>query len=260
MEQNKIEHTKIESKQTQEVLEPVLILGTGEPWQNKPLKSKSHLFFKRLAAYFLDYLFLFSLISLIRSFWLLVTFPNLSELYQNYFTLQNLFLELLERQIALRELKSFSDFSLLYQKIFIECRLPDSWQYHLQTCRQVADFFRLNNLITGILTLSLSAFYHLLLPISNWQATLGKKILGLKIVNLQGQKITFIAAFARYSLWLVYNFSQMLIFSGIMQEFFLSLYTLISLVFLLSAMLIFLDSKQQGLHDKIAQTVVVSKS
>ncbi len=69
---------------------------------------------------------------------------------------------------------------------------------------------------------------------SNWQATLGKKLLGLKVVDEHGGRVSFGRANARY--W-----SKIL--SG--------------LILFIGFLMVAFTVKKQGLHDKIASTYVV---
>jgi uncharacterized RDD family membrane protein YckC len=69
---------------------------------------------------------------------------------------------------------------------------------------------------------------------SKWQGTLGKKMLGLKVVDDRGQRIGFGRANARY--WSKY-LSKLILFIGVVMVAF--------------------TKKKQGLHDKIAGTLVI---
>jgi len=96
--------------------------------------------------------------------------------------------------------------------------------------------------LTGIiisktaLALLLSWLYYTLLESSSWQATLGKKGVGIKVTDMQGEKIGFGRANARY--WLK-------ILSG---AIFMPLYLIVAF-----------NGRKQGLHDWIAKTLVVRK-
>lgn len=69
---------------------------------------------------------------------------------------------------------------------------------------------------------------------SAYQATVGKKLLGLKVVSYEGKRIGFWRATLRY-------FSK----------------GLSRLLFMVGFLMIVLTEKKQGLHDKIASTVVI---
>lgn len=69
---------------------------------------------------------------------------------------------------------------------------------------------------------------------SKWQASVGKKLLGLKVTDEQGQRIGFGKANARY--W-----------SKILS----------ALILLIGFVMVAFTEKKQGLHDKIAGTLVV---
>jgi len=71
---------------------------------------------------------------------------------------------------------------------------------------------------------------------STWQASVGKKLLGLKVTDLDGQQISFGKANARY--W-----------SKILS----------SLLLAIGYLMVAFSEKKQGLHDRIADTLVVHR-
>lgn len=71
---------------------------------------------------------------------------------------------------------------------------------------------------------------------SKYQATVGKRLLGLRVATTNGERITFVRATARY-------YSKLL--SRIM--------------LMIGFLMIPFTKKKQGLHDKIASTVVIVK-
>lgn len=82
--------------------------------------------------------------------------------------------------------------------------------------------------------ISFAWLYFALQESSKWQATLGKRVLGLKVVNLNGERITFIRASVRY-------FSKIISRAVLMIGFLMILFT----------------KKKQALHDKIAKTLII---
>lgn len=76
--------------------------------------------------------------------------------------------------------------------------------------------------------------YYTGLHASQWQATLGKRLLGLRVVNLEGQRISFGHATGRY-------FAE-----------FLS-----ALILLIGYLMVAFTERKQGLHDMLANTLVV---
>lgn len=69
---------------------------------------------------------------------------------------------------------------------------------------------------------------------SHWQASIGKKLVGLKVTDANGERISFGQANARY--W-----------SKILS----------TLLFFVGFLMVAFTAKKQGLHDKIAKTLVV---
>ena len=85
-------------------------------------------------------------------------------------------------------------------------------------------------------SLAIGWLYYALLESSKYQATLGKMVLGIKVTNMQGQKISFARATGRH-------FAKMI--SGI----------ILGIGFLMIAF----TKKKQGLHDIIADCLVIKE-
>jgi uncharacterized RDD family membrane protein YckC len=78
--------------------------------------------------------------------------------------------------------------------------------------------------------------YFALMECSKWQGTIGKRALGLKVVDLSGRRISFGRATGRY-------FGKFL-----------------SSILYIGYLMIFWTKKKQGLHDMMASTLVVRES
>ncbi len=98
--------------------------------------------------------------------------------------------------------------------------------------------YKLNHEWTGVginlIQVTLYWLYYSLLQSSNWQSTIGKKVLGLIVTDLNGSKISFQQASIRFLFM------------------FLSILTLG-----VGFILISFNTKKQALHDKLARTVVL---
>ena len=79
-----------------------------------------------------------------------------------------------------------------------------------------------------------SWLYFAIMESSPLQATLGKKMLGLEVCNLEGEQISFLTATIRYFSKIL---STLVLYAGYIMAFF--------------------TEKHQGLHDMIAKTVVI---
>lgn len=90
--------------------------------------------------------------------------------------------------------------------------------------------------ITMFLTVLISFFYYTLLHSSKWQGTVGKKLLNIKVVDLNGDRIGFGKASGRY-------FATIL--SGI--------------IFYIGYIMAGFTEKKQALHDMVAGTLVIKK-
>jgi len=88
----------------------------------------------------------------------------------------------------------------------------------------------------GLLSLLIGWLYYTLMESSSHQATLGKKVLGLRVTGLNGQRISFGRATGRYFGKII---SAILLFIGYIMAAF--------------------TSKKQALHDILAGTLVVKK-
>jgi len=84
------------------------------------------------------------------------------------------------------------------------------------------------------MTLLMQWLYFSLMHSSSWQATLGKRALGLKVTGMNGQRITFINATGRY-------------FASYIS----------TIILLIGYLMMLWDDKNQTLHDKLAKTLVV---
>jgi uncharacterized RDD family membrane protein YckC len=82
----------------------------------------------------------------------------------------------------------------------------------------------------------IQGIYHALLESSVWQATLGKRALGIQVTDEQGERVTLRRAAGRHLGRLLCQFT---LFFGYL--------------------LIMLTARGQGLHDKVAGTLVVRR-
>ncbi|WP_084151598.1 RDD family protein [Thiomicrorhabdus sp. Milos-T2] len=92
------------------------------------------------------------------------------------------------------------------------------------------------SLIGNLVTLFIAWFYYAGMESSSKQATYGKSLLGMKVTDLHGERISFLRASVRY-------------FSKILSV----------LILFIGFIMIAFTSKKQGLHDMIASTLVVNK-
>lgn len=91
-------------------------------------------------------------------------------------------------------------------------------------------------MIVNIFTILVSWLYYAIMESSSKQGTLGKMATGLKVTDLNGNRISFGRASGRY-------FGRIL--SGIILD--------------IGFLMIAFTQKKQGLHDMIAETLVVKK-
>ncbi len=105
-----------------------------------------------------------------------------------------------------------------------------------------------------IAMLALVWAYKAILESSSWQATVGKKMLGLKVTTMDGQKVSLMQATMRtWPFWLAYLMQvieSLVGMGGILS-------TAVSLAGLVALIVIAFTPKKQGVHDMIAKTLVV---
>ena len=107
----------------------------------------------------------------------------------------------------------------------------DTSSYHFGPLHLGLQFLRYN-VIEGVIIV----LYYSYMESSRYQATLGKLALGIKVVNVQNGRIDFAKALLRN----------------------LSKYLSVFILYIGYIMIIF-DDRKQGLHDKIADTLVVNQ-
>lgn len=107
--------------------------------------------------------------------------------------------------------------------------LDNPWVFFNNTNRQV--------IAINLLMIMVSWLYWALLESSRWQATLGKKLLGLYVTDLQGKPITFARASGRYFGKLISSFILLL-------GYFMTGFT----------------EKKQALHDMLASCLVLKRT
>ena len=90
------------------------------------------------------------------------------------------------------------------------------------------------SLFLNLISLIIGIAYFAGMESSNWQATVGKKAMGLIVTDTDGNKITFLRALGRY-------FAKIL--SG--------------LILFIGYIMIAFTERKQGLHDMIASTLVM---
>lgn len=86
-----------------------------------------------------------------------------------------------------------------------------------------------------IITTALGWLYFAVCESSPWQATLGKLALGIRVTNLQGQRISFLRALGRYP-------AKGLAFA----------------IMFIGVLMVAWTRRKQGLHDKICSTLVLN--
>ena len=97
-----------------------------------------------------------------------------------------------------------------------------------------ASYSLANNRSYMLFSLLLGITYYASLQSSKWQATVGKKILKIKVTTMEGRRIGFIRATVRYIV--MYGLSN---------------------IFFIGYLLALFTKRKQALHDLIARTIVI---
>lgn len=106
--------------------------------------------------------------------------------------------------------------------------------------------------VTTIISLVFYVIYFIVVPSKFWTGqTLGKKLLGLKIVQESGEDVTLEVMGKRQGLYVVLSFLSAIPFVGVLATCANFIIWVINLIQLFS------DPKHQTLHDKLASTVVI---
>jgi uncharacterized RDD family membrane protein YckC len=104
---------------------------------------------------------------------------------------------------------------------------------------------------------------------SRFQATPGKVILGIKVTNLKGEKISFLRALGRSAFYLLsslsYVFLWLMMFAVNYEDFILGIISFVGVIFwglmpIVGYLMIIFTKCKQGLHDKIFGTIVIRES
>ena len=115
------------------------------------------------------------------------------------------------------------------------------WAFIIDVCVFALLFIVLAQLMddftVSLVLLVLIWLYYALLESSPWQASLGKRMMGLKVVDKRGRRLTFVKATKRLLSRLVTNLT-----------FYFGFFTAA------------FDSHKETLHDKMSKSVVISKN
>jgi uncharacterized RDD family membrane protein YckC len=104
---------------------------------------------------------------------------------------------------------------------------------------------------------------------SRFQGTPGKVILGIKITNLKGEKISFLRALGRSAFYLLsslaYAFLGLMMLAVNYHDYTLIVISFVGVIFwgfmpIVGYLMIFFSKCKQGLHDKLFGTIVIRKS
>ncbi|ETO91230.1 MAG: RDD family protein [Candidatus Xenolissoclinum pacificiensis L6] len=112
-----------------------------------------------------------------------------------------------------------------------------------------------------ILLVFIHAVYFSYLTASNWQATLGQRLMKIYVITLDGKRLSLTRSFDRYIIqWIIPDI--MLIILHLMQNevsiFGLFLVVFLYLVWISGYFMMFFNTKRQALHDYLFKTLVVN--
>jgi uncharacterized RDD family membrane protein YckC len=122
-------------------------------------------------------------------------------------------------------------FEALYDPAFL-----DSSNVEAELTEQEAVTFLIAYLLSILFSLILTVIYFAGMHASKWQATIGKKVLGLAVTDLKGNRISFWRGLGRFIVM-----------------------TFLSSIFMVGYIIAAFTEKKQSLHDLIAGTYVIRK-
>ncbi|MFP4286880.1 MAG: RDD family protein [Candidatus Izemoplasmataceae bacterium] len=119
-------------------------------------------------------------------------------------------------------------------------------------------------LVTSIVALVIGFVYYALIPAKSGGQTLGKKLLGIKVINELGENPSLkVHTIRAINIWDVYISVPLLAFYLVNFVLYSVLSTIAGLVILVlvivSLIMIITDQRSQGLHDRMVNTFVVDK-
>jgi uncharacterized RDD family membrane protein YckC len=126
-------------------------------------------------------------------------------------------------------------------------------------CKEFIDDITFNNNLILILSLCINLVYFIVFPLTKKRGTIGKQVLKIQIVSKENlQTITPLQSVTREVFWIFASIvSIMLIFYQL--DFYKTLSDLSFILILLSYIFISFNKFRQGIHDKMAETLVVEK-
>lgn len=108
-------------------------------------------------------------------------------------------------------------------------------EYYEQSMNEFDVTMLIIEVVIWVLSIVIGILYYAGMHASKWQGTLGKMIVGIKVTDLNGQRISFLRALGRYFA------------------------TILSSILYIGYIIAAFTEKKQSLHDFIAKTVVVYK-
>jgi uncharacterized RDD family membrane protein YckC len=121
--------------------------------------------------------------------------------------------------------------------------LPSLMQMHPQNSTEIMTMFLPRITLFGLLAVAVSWLYWALMESSGWQATLGKKALGIYVTDMRGTRVTFGRASGRF-------------FAG---RGLGSVPSIGGLYFLIDCVMAGFTEKKQALHDMMASCLVLRR-
>jgi hypothetical protein len=123
-----------------------------------------------------------------------------------------------------------------------------------EMCRENQGYLIQMNIWSSFISFILTNSYFVLLTISSWQATLGKRLLNLKVVGASSKKVTLLEAFSRELFWILQGLFLTVSF---LYDPFAELYVISWMVIGLSFSKAFFSQNKRMLHDYISYTKVL---
>jgi|GEM_PF-6155590 len=121
-------------------------------------------------------------------------------------------------------------------------------------CRDFLDGFAQTAFYTTLIILVLTSLYRIILPMTGWQGTIGKRVMKLRIVDENNLKINWLQAFSRESFGIILLIIHL---ATIPIPQIATLFPILALVILQSGLQVIWSPNKQSTEDGIARTFVI---
>jgi uncharacterized RDD family membrane protein YckC len=110
-------------------------------------------------------------------------------------------------------------------------------------------------LILTLIPAIISTAYYIVGPLMGWQGTVAKRVMGLKVVDQKGNRITLVQSVTREIFFILYNFSRVLTYLN--PTLFITFNSVILFVIIFDGTRILFSVGKTAFHDSLSYSYVV---